>query len=354
MKKIETRIVADSISPQGHRITSFILTYPRFIHSELMTHRVFSRNSASSRAIPFEKMVKMVEEDPFIPIAWQKDHKGMQGNEYINEVLANNNCKNSWLKARDNAIQIATSLNKDCEVTKQLCNRLLEPFMWTTMLITGSKEGWDNFFNLRCPNYSWIDVETIQGFKSKKDMILKWKENNLHGLPEINDELGWLKLNKGQAEIHMMALAEKIYDAVNESTPKQLKAGEWHIPFGDKIEGEKLLAYHYKMNDIPTYNAVIYNPTKDKLKIATARCARLSYMTFDGEIDYEKDIKLHDHLLSSKHMSPFEHCAKAMNDKEYYSFIKGSSIEYGYGSNVLGWCNNFRGWIQYRYLIENK
>ena len=73
MKKIEAKIIADSINPQGDRITTFLLTYPRFIHSELLTHRVFSRNSASSRAIPFEKMVKMVEEDPFIPIAWQRE-----------------------------------------------------------------------------------------------------------------------------------------------------------------------------------------------------------------------------------------------------------------------------------------
>ena len=82
MNKIEAKIVADSVNKQGNRITTFLLTYPRFIHSELMTHRMFSRNSASSRAIPFEKMVKMVEEDPFIPIAWQKHHSGMQGSEY--------------------------------------------------------------------------------------------------------------------------------------------------------------------------------------------------------------------------------------------------------------------------------
>ena len=73
MKKIEAKIVADSINKQGDRITTFLLTYPRFIHSELMTHRMFSRNSASSRAIPFEKMVKDVLENPFIPIAWQKE-----------------------------------------------------------------------------------------------------------------------------------------------------------------------------------------------------------------------------------------------------------------------------------------
>ena len=73
MNKIQAVIVADSVDTRGNRITSFLLTYPRFIHSELMTHRMFSRNSASSRAIPFGRMVKMVEEDPFIPIAWQRE-----------------------------------------------------------------------------------------------------------------------------------------------------------------------------------------------------------------------------------------------------------------------------------------
>jgi hypothetical protein len=86
-------------------------------------------------------------------------------------------------------------------------------------------------------------------------------------------------------------------------------------------------------------------------------------MTFDGEIDYEKDIKLHDRLLESKHMSPFEHCARAMTEKEYFEFAKGRMlVKDGYGDgdsleqdfdNTDGWCNNFRGFIPYRYLIEN-
>lgn len=88
------------------------------------------------------------------------------------------------------------------------------------------------------------------------------------------------------------------------------------------------------------------------LKIATARCARLSYMTFDGEIDYEKDIKLHDQLLESNHMSPFEHCAKAMSNDELLLYRK---IEPKVNdSDNLGWCNNFKGFIQYRYLVENE
>lgn len=98
------------------------------------------------------------------------------------------------------------------------------------------------------------------------------------------------------------------------------------------------------------------------LKIATARAARLSYMTFDNEIDYNKDIELHDRLLQSGHYSPLEHCARAMTDAEYYSFIKGKEIIeyfeeepniYTFEDSSYGWCNNFKGFISYRYLIEN-
>ena len=368
MKKIEAKIIADSLSPQGHRITSYLLTYPRFIHSELMTYRMFSRNSASSRAIPFERMVKMVEEDPFIPIAWQKDHKGMQGTEYLTD-RKHENAVYEWLKSRDLAVKQAKMMNND-GVTKQLCNRLLEPFMWHTMLITGSKEGWDNFFELRCPKYRYHNDNTsrISYYKSKKDWIYE-AENNTSRVREHERRLRknpflWFEINEGQAEIHIQALAEAMWDARNESTPKQLQAGEWHIPFGDNI----------MMSILDQQDIAIKFPSIDsvedlKIRIATARCARLSYMTFDGEIDYEKDLKLHDQLLESKHFSPFEHCARVMSNEEYNSFIKGKSnenwdvdlvtddtfeISAQFDRNVLGWCNNFRGFIPYRYLIENE
>ena len=119
----QCKIVADSIC-NGHRITSFLLTYPRIIHAELMTHRMFSRNSASSRAIPFKTMVEMVEEDPFIPIAFQRDHKGMQGTDYLTgEDLEL--AKDRWNDAKNYAIMYAKDLF-ETDVTKQLCN--LEPF----------------------------------------------------------------------------------------------------------------------------------------------------------------------------------------------------------------------------------
>lgn len=171
MKKIEAKIVADSVDPRGNRITTMLLTFPRFILAELNTHRMFSKNSASSRAIPFEKMVKMVNEDPFLPIAWQKNHSGMQGIDYITNASRIEQCVDDWLEARDDAVNHAMRLNKgfpmfedskivgyDDSVTKQICNRLLEPFMWHTVLLTATE--FSNFFELRSPSYE-IDLDKI-------------------------------------------------------------------------------------------------------------------------------------------------------------------------------------------------
>ena len=347
MKKIEAKIIADSISPQGHRITSMLLTYPRFIHAELMTHRMFSRNSASSRAIPFEKMVKMVEEDPFIPIAWQKSHVGMQGNDYIQTDDGLYVVNKYWLEARDKAVKAAKDLYS-CNITKQLCNRLLEPFMWHTVLVTATE--WGNFFELRCPKL--YHAATGLTYNSLKDWNNVDKEIQYNGLTCLHPE------NSSQAEIHMQALAENMWDAMNESSPKELKEGEYHIPFGDKITDEGIWSFISHEDEIEAIQC----------KIAVARCARLSYMTFDGKIDYEKDIKLHDQLLKDKHFSPFEHVTRCMSDEEYTSLIKGKfDIDYadrvcddyqtisgGSSLESFGWCNNFRGFIPYRYLIENE
>ena len=327
---ISAEIIADSLNQFGERVTTFKLVFPRIILAEFNTHRMFNRNSASSRAIPFEKMVKMVKEQPFIPIAWQKDHKGMQGTEYHidNDVILNDN---QWLEARDNAIFIAKNLHK-AGVTKQLCNRLLEPFMWTTMLITGSKEGWDNFFELRCPSYQLGE----NFYKSKKD----WKKSLEQSLNIENSDdktpLFWLRMNKGQAEIHMMALAESIYDCIQESVPTQLK-NEWHIPFEDKI------------------NELYPNLTlEDKIKVSVGMAANTSYtIVGDGSIiTLEKATRIHDKCKELSHSSVFEHCARAMSEVEYTA-----SKSTGYtrkGKDQYGWCRNFKGFIPYRHIIETQ
>lgn len=261
-------IVADSVSKVGNRITTFVLRFPRIVLAELNTHRAFSRNSASSRAIPFNKMVKMVNEDPFIPIAWMKEHTGMQGNEYLTNESDIEKAKQQWLEARDSAVKQSKLLH-DTGVTKQICNRLLEPFMWHTCILTATEL--ENFFSLRA---------------------------------------------HPDAEIHIQKLAYIMLDEYKKSIPKVLDKGDWHLPFSDKLD--KSLSYD------------------DIMKVITARCARVSYLNFDGSSSVEADIKLHDRLKESGHWSPFEHCAQCMED----------NLSYG----------NFIGWKQYRkhFIEENK
>lgn len=287
-KKISARIIADSLNEHGNRLTTFILTFPRIVLAEFNTHRMISKNSASSRAIPFEKMLKMVQEDPFIPIKWMKEHKGMQGAEYFEDDAA---LKLMWLKARDEAIRHAEFLNMK-GLTKQLCNRLLEPFLYHKAIITGTE--WENFFALRAHN---------------------------------------------DAEIHIQELAYRMLDEYNAHTPMQLKAGEWHIPFGDKIDVQRMIDGEAFSNEHDGFafglsGDIEYYIEKFKVKIATARCARVSYLNFEGKDDYEADIKLHDRLISSGHFSPTEHCAMAMDNSEWYG--------------------NFRGWKQYRKFLNNE
>ena len=246
--------------------------------------------------------------------------------------------------------------------------------MWTTMLITGNKAdgGWNNFFNLRCPSYEWEYEEGVIKAKSKEEFLEMFikryptnGERELHDMELVdehlnpNNSIDWFNLNKGQAEIHIMDLAEKIYDAMNESTPKQLKVGQWHIPFGDNIKEHLLLESFGFLT--PTEIEEI------KVKIAVARCARLSYETLGDNpvIDYRKDIALHNTLLAVKHMSPFEHCAVVMENEEYYSHIKGNiktqivnvfeerrTTLIDKDSNVFGWSRNLKGFKQYREIIE--
>ena len=182
----------------------------------------------------------------------------------------------------------------------------------------------------------------------------------------------WRSINKGQAEIHMMALAESIYDAMNESNPTQLLPGMYHIPFRKQI------------NEL---YPDVENDSEDVVKISVSMAARTSYTVVgeEKEVNYENLIALHDRLLMQDppHSSPFEHCARAMSDEEYYSSIKTSKypviipkndedreinggvvncelypqhLEYGKNidKTMYGWCRNFKGFIPYRYMIDNK
>lgn len=349
---IQAKVIADSENIIGDRITTMIVTFPRLILAELNTHRMFSRNSASSRAIPFKKMLASVWNNPFIPIAWQKDHSGMQGNEYFTNKVQIFLLRNLWLLARTLAVVLAWTLSK-VGLTKQLCNRLLEPFMWHTVIITATE--WENFFALRSPIYLPVG-NANETFRSKRDARKRFA-NELEGVD-------WLLVNKGQAEIHMMALAEAMWDAYNKSTPKNLKQGEWHIPFEDQIQEPRIWSLMSEKfgSDMPQPQwAKLF--WEMKVKIATAMCARVSYTVVGEEgkkPNYENDIKLHNRLAASGHWSPFEHCAQAMGIDNYENFtIMHDNVDPNSGvinRMQTGWYGNFRGFIQYRKMFsgENK
>lgn len=140
------RILADSLSPGGARLTTFEATYPRFVHSELLTHRALSRNTSSSRAIPIEKMVQRIIDDPFIPVWWGKNVPGMQAPSELDK-LERGRCLEEWLDQRDRAVACARRLAAH-GLHKQLVNRILEPWMWVTTIISATD--FSHFFALRC------------------------------------------------------------------------------------------------------------------------------------------------------------------------------------------------------------
>ena len=139
-------VIADSVSPAGVRLTTIEVTLHRFVLAELNTHRVFSRNSASSRAIPVRKQLARVLQDPAVPIEFGANQRGMQAGEPLtgadhDEALA------AWLQARDRAVAAVEQL-QDLGVHKQVTNRLLEPFMWHTVIVTATE--WEGFWEQRC------------------------------------------------------------------------------------------------------------------------------------------------------------------------------------------------------------
>ena len=141
------RVLLDSLSPGGIRLTTMEVRYPRFIHAELMTHRVFSRNAASSRAIPIRTMIDAVRRDPAIPIWWGRNQSGMQALGEI-DPAAREAAEAEWRRALDDALAHAERLAApEINLHKQLVNRILEPFAWITVIITATE--WSNFFTQR-------------------------------------------------------------------------------------------------------------------------------------------------------------------------------------------------------------
>lgn len=183
------KIIADSVSEAGARITTMEVVFPRIVLAEFNTHRMFSRNSASSRAIPVEKMIKAVIEHPYVPSYWGKNQKGMQSEQEVDSATQGQ-AERAWLFARDQMVDRAKFL-LDLGIHKQFTNRLLEPFMWHTVIVTATE--WSNFFNLR---------------------------NHPAAHPDIRIP------------------AQLMQQQYQMSTPKLVKYGDWHLPYiqDDELE----------------------------------------------------------------------------------------------------------------------
>lgn len=247
------RVLADSVF-EGSRLTTLEVTFPRIVLAEVNTHRRFSRNSASSRAIPVEKMIRMVQESPYVPGEWGSNQKGMQAGEELSPERIEQ-ARNGWLSARDAAVAHAQQL-LELGLHKQLTNRLLEPFMWHTAIISSTE--WDNFFHLRCHPAAHPDIRIT---------------------------------------------AEKMQAAIRLSAPEALRIGQWHLPLIFKEDREVAESFFSPMSSEAEYWGLLQ-------KISVGRCARVSYLTHDGRRDLQADVQLHDSLLVNGHMSPFEHVAR--------------------------------------------
>lgn len=262
---ISAKVICDSVSPNGERLTTMEVEFHRFILPELNTHRVFSRNYQSSRAVPIEKMIEQVRTNPAMPVHWGKNQRGMQAEKEFTGQERQVAIEH-WVKSAHKAAKEAEYLFL-WGAHKQLVNRILEPYMWTKGVITASGEGWQSFFDLRI----------------HKD-----------AQPEIK------------------ALAEAIKEAQDKSNPRELRYGEWHLPYVS-VGYDALGLYPCTPTGEPIRMV-------DGIKVSVSCCAQVSYRNLDTSLDKAKKIygmlnlpKKGRYRVNPAHFSPAEHVAKCVS-----------------------------------------
>lgn len=182
LKNYSVEIIKDSISVAGNRITTMKLVYPRFIHAQMMAHRVFSRNASSSRAVPFNTMIRNIIDNTAIPLTWGKNQAGMQASDSSVEI---EKAYKLWIEARDEAICKAKKIH-DLGLHKQHVNRLLEPFMLIEVLVTATE--WNNFFDLRCDDDAQPEIQHIARLMQEALFESKPVLRSYH-IPFVDDSL---------------------------------------------------------------------------------------------------------------------------------------------------------------------
>lgn len=313
--KIEARVVKDSISENGVRLVTIEGTMHRFVLAEMNKHRMLSQSAQSSRAVPVEKMLKLVREHPAMPVHWGANQRGMRADEQCEQTVllgANDTVtdnygpyvfrEEAWRNAAAEAAQSAENFS-NAGYHKQIVNRLLEPFLWQKIVITGTE--WDNFFNLR------LHVDA-------------------------------------QPEIRQFAMAIK--DAMNKSTPQILRdsSKQWHLPYVE-VEKWSPAGGFAAVTDSGEFLPDI----ETAKKYSAARCATTSYRT-EG-VSVAKALQIYELLVESSpwHAVPLEHVARPLK------FAKGGWAGYfedplqtHVDKNQFAWSGNFRGWGQMRKEIE--
>lgn len=309
---ITAKVVCDSVSEQGHRITTFELEYNRYIHGELLTNRMFSRNCSSSRAIPIKKMIEYTQNNMAMPLYYGSAKSGMQAGEELESTWLP---KFLWKSGFFVCKNIVKAMDK-LKLHKQIPNRLLESWQMIKVVVTATD--FDNFFNLRI---------------------------------------------EGAAQPEIAMLAHKMYLAREASKPKTLKAGQWHLPYVDTYEMEEKPItgiindddqYYFSQDDASKELTL-----KEAIRMSAASCAAQSYRT--ESMTLEKANKIFDMLIKDKtlHASPFENIATPMEVSNVQELIKDKNISaWDEGITHMrrngDFCSgNFVGWIQYRHLLDN-
>lgn len=295
---ISATIIKDSENENSVRITTFELVYPRIVHSELMTHRLFSRNSASSRAIPVKAMLELIEKDPAMPSHWGKNQAGMQADEELddtNKAAA----KGLWLEACKQAVSVAKVM-ADIGVHKQVINRITEPFQHMKVVLTATE------FN------NW-----------------------------------WYLRDHKDADPTIRELAVAMRKEYMLSLPEELNAGLWHMPYV-KSSLEKGRGLQMNQTFYDEDNVVI--SLEQALKISVSCCAQVSYRKQDTSLD--KAEKIYQRLIESKpcHASPTEHQAQSVYNRAWDLSELAEGITHQDREGV-DWSGNFREWVQYRQIL---
>lgn len=313
---ITVRVIADSKSfYDNSRIISFENDYHRFIHAEVMTHREFSRNTMSSRAVPVETMIKHVQTMPAIPIHWGQNQRGMQAEHQVDQQTMER-ARQMWIDNAGNAVTQAHQLH-ELKIHKQIANRGLEPYQMIKPLITSTS--YHNWFNLR---------------------------NHPDAQPEIK------------------ALAECMLIAYQISEPEVLYLNEWHTPYvSHERDSLGTLFYFIWTEDKDGQPAKQYLTTEQAQKISCSCAAQTSYRKHDNSLDKAMDI--FDKLVHSDpvHASAFEHVASPMPINSSWDtptnlaliqehYPKGVTATSTTKDNTF-YSGNFKNWIQYRQLIDN-